>query len=117
MLLKQRSLDQCALKVDVFFWRLAGWSAPTGLAIVHWIGCINAIKKRCYDVTMSRQEESMMCHLSTSYTLQFTRYSPDKILRVKVTTAKSKANSRSHQDAAPLTSLHTKYQLPTLYGS
>ena len=27
---------------DVFFWRLAGRSAPTGLAIVHWIGCINA---------------------------------------------------------------------------
>ena len=29
---------------DVFFWCLAGRSAPTGLAIVHWIGCINAIK-------------------------------------------------------------------------
>ena len=29
---------------DVFFWHLAGRSAPTGLAIVHWIGCINAIK-------------------------------------------------------------------------
>ena len=29
---------------DVFFWRLAGRSAPTGLAIVHWIGSINAIK-------------------------------------------------------------------------
>ena len=32
---------------DVFFWRLAGRSAPTGLAIVHWIGCINAIKYNC----------------------------------------------------------------------
>ena len=29
---------------DVFFWRLAGPVAPTGKAIVHWIGCINAIK-------------------------------------------------------------------------
>ena len=29
---------------DVFFWRLAGRSVPTGLAIVHWIGCINAIQ-------------------------------------------------------------------------
>ena len=29
---------------DVFFWRLAGRSAPTELAIVHWIGSINAIK-------------------------------------------------------------------------
>ena len=30
---------------DVFFWRLAGRSAPTGLANVHWIGCITAIKQ------------------------------------------------------------------------
>ena len=30
---------------DVFFWRLAGRSAPTGLAIVHWIGSINAGQK------------------------------------------------------------------------
>ena len=29
---------------DVFFWRLAGPVAPTGKAIDHWIGCINAIK-------------------------------------------------------------------------
>ena len=29
---------------DVFFWRLAGRSALTGLAIDHWIGSINAIK-------------------------------------------------------------------------
>ena len=28
-----------------FFCRLAGPVAPTGKAIVHWIGCINAIKK------------------------------------------------------------------------
>ena len=27
-----------------FFCRLAGPVAPTGKAIVHWIGCINAIK-------------------------------------------------------------------------
>ena len=26
------------------FWRLAGLVALTGKAIVHWIGCINAIK-------------------------------------------------------------------------
>ena len=29
---------------DGFFYRLAGQSAPTGLAIVHWIGGINAVK-------------------------------------------------------------------------
>ena len=23
---------------DVFFWRLAGRSVPTGLAVVHWMG-------------------------------------------------------------------------------
>ena len=29
---------------DDFFCHLAGPVAPTGKAIVHWIGCINAIK-------------------------------------------------------------------------
>ena len=29
---------------DGFFCRLAGQSALIGLAIIHWIGCINAIK-------------------------------------------------------------------------
>ena len=47
------------------------------------------------------------------------RYSPDKILKVKVTTAIAKVESRSHHDIAhlhPLTSIPTKYQLPTPYG-
>ena len=35
---------QCPIFKDDFFCRLAGRSVPTGLAIVHWIGCINAIK-------------------------------------------------------------------------
>ena len=30
---------------DDFFCRLVGPVAPTGKAIVHWIGCINAIKR------------------------------------------------------------------------
>ena len=57
--------------------------------------------------------------VSTSYTLQFPRYSPDKILYVKVTTARSKVKSRSHHDVAhlhSLTNVPTKYQLPTPYG-
>ena len=57
--------------------------------------------------------------VSTSYTLQFPRYSPDKILYVKVTTARSKVKSRSHHDVAHLhllTNVPTKYQLPTPYG-
>ena len=78
-----------------------------------------------------------------SYTLQFPRYSPDKILKVKVTaaiskvtsrshhyfahlqpptnvpTARSEVKSRSHHDVAQLhllTNVPTKYQLPTPYG-
>ena len=57
--------------------------------------------------------------VSTSYTLQFPRYSPDKILEVKVTTARSKVKSRSDHDAAHLqllTNVSTKHQLPTPYG-
>ena len=54
-----------------------------------------------------------------TYTLQFPRYSPDKILEVKVTTARSKVKSMSHYDVAhlrPLTNVPTKYQLPTPYS-
>ena len=54
---------------------------------------------------------------STSYTLQFPRYSPDKILYVKV--KRSKVKSRSDYDVAhlhPLTNVHTKHQLPTPYS-
>ena len=56
-------------------------------------------------------------HISTSYTLQFLRYSPDKNLKVKVNIARSKFNPRSHHDVAhvhPLTNVHMKCQLPTL---
>ena len=34
-----------------FFFCLAGQSAPTGFAIVHWIGCINAIIISCQFLT------------------------------------------------------------------
>ena len=57
--------------------------------------------------------------VSTSYTLRFLRYSPDNILKVKVTTARSKVKSRSDQDVAHLqllTNVPAKYQLPTPYG-
>ena len=42
-----------------------------------------------------------------------------KILKVKVTTTRSKVKSRSHHDAAhlqPLTNVPTEHQLPTAYG-
>ena len=43
----------------------------------------------------------------------------NKILKVKVTTTRSKVKSRSHHDVAylhPLTDVPTKYQLPTPYS-
>ena len=48
--------------------------------------------------------------VSTSYILQFLRYSPDKILYVKVTMARSKVKSRSHHDVAHL---HLLTNVPT----
>ena len=59
--------------------------------------------------------------VSTSYTLGlwFPRYSSDKILKVKVTAARSKVKSRSHHDNAhihPLTNVPTKFQLSIPYG-
>ena len=58
-------------------------------------------------------------HVSTSYTLRFLRYSPDKISKLKTTVARSKVKSRSDHDDAHLhilTNVPTKYQLPTPYG-
>ena len=43
----------------------------------------------------------------------------NKILKVKVTTTRSKVKSRSHHDIAhlhPLTNVPSKYQLPTPHG-
>ena len=57
--------------------------------------------------------------ISTSYTLRFPRYGPDKIFKVKVTTARSKVKSRLNYDVAhlhPLTNVPTKYHHPTPYS-
>ena len=51
--------------------------------------------------------------------IQFRRYIQDKILKVKVTTAKSKVKSRSHHDIAhlhPLANVPSMYQLPRPYS-
>ena len=48
--------------------------------------------------------------------LQFQRYSPDKMLKLKVTMARAKVKSRSHHDIAHLHSpnnVHTMYKDPT----
>ena len=78
---------------------------------------------------MSNQGHTMTLHtyipqpcpyqVPTSYTLQFLRYSPGNILKVKVTTTRSEVKSRSHHNVAhlhPLSSVPTKYQLPTPYA-
>ena len=57
------------------------------------------------------------CQLPTLY--RFPRYCPGKILKVKVTKARSKVKSMSHHNVAhlqPLTNILTTYQLPTSYG-
>ena len=62
---------------------------------------------------------SLPYQVSTSYTLWFLRYCQDKIVKAKVTMARSKDNRRSHHDVAhlqPPTNVSTKYQLPTPYG-
>ena len=73
-------------------------------------------KAKGHTITMHKPPNQCPYKVSTSYVLQFPRYSLEKILRVKVTTA---VNSRSHHDIAhlhPLTNVPTKYQLPTPYS-
>ena len=43
-----------------------------------------------------------MSQVSTSFTLWFMRYSPDKIFKLKVITARSKVKSKSHHDVPHL---------------
>ena len=57
--------------------------------------------------------------VSISYTIRFPQSSLDKILQVKVTTARSKVKSRSLHNVAhlhPLTNVPKTHQLPTPYG-
>ena len=56
--------------------------------------------------------QPMVLQVLTSYTLPVLRYSQNKILKVKVTTARSKLKSRSHHDAAHL---HPQPMSPTKY--
>ena len=63
--------------------------------------------------------QPMSQQVSTSYTCQFQRYCPDKILKVNVITARLKVKSRLHQDVAHLQAppnVPAEYQLPTSYG-
>ena len=77
-------------------------------------GQIKVIPWRCTPTTPNQ----CPYQVSTSYTLRFPRYSPNNILLVKVTTARSKVKSRSHHVGAhlhPITNVFIKYELPTPY--
>ena len=57
--------------------------------------------------------------MSTFYTLQNPRNRVEKILKLMVTTTRSKVKSRSHHEVAypqSLSNVPTKYQLPKLYS-
>ena len=73
------------------------------------------VKSRSHhDIAPLQPPNQCPYRVSTSYTLEFPRYGPDKILSVKVTMARSKVKSRSHHDLAhlhSLTNISTKYQL------
>ena len=72
-----------------------------------------------YTMRLHTHKHQCSYQVTSSYTLWFLRYSPDKILYVNVTTARSKVKSRSHHDVAhlqPPINVPTKYQLPTPYG-
>ena len=74
---------------DVFFWRLAGRSAPTGLAFVHWIGCINAIKRSiffnlCRDLCRDRLIMPMV-KKQINFEKNKTLFKPIKILQLILT--------------------------------
>ena len=100
---------------------------PYGFRVTAWTRYYRSRSLQQYQ--RSNQGQTMTLHtcipnqcpyqVSTSYTLRLPRYSPDKILQVKVTTARSKVKSRSHHDIVHLhylTNVPTKYQLPTPHG-
>ena len=55
-----------------------------------------------YDLGQLHPLTKVPTKTSTSYTLQFSRYGPDKIFKVKVTTTRSKVKSRLNYDVAHL---------------
>ena len=74
-------------------------------------------------VKITLRTNTMMLHtympksmaLENMNTLRFLRYSPDKILKVNVTTARSKVKSRSHHDTAHRYHNQSFYQVPAFY--
>ena len=96
---------------------------PYGFRVIAQTGYYRArlkVKSRSHhDVAHLHPLTNVPAKYQLPNTIGFPRYSPDKILEVKVTTAWLKVKSRSHHDVAnlhPLTNVPTKYQLPTPYS-
>ena len=68
------------------------------------------------DATTTYNPKGCPYQLSTSYNLRFQRYCVDKILKVKVTMARSKVKSRSYHDVCTAISpSQCPYQVSTFY--
>ena len=94
------------------------WLKPNFKSQGHYSKVKGRIKVTPWQCTATSSHQCPY-EVSTSYTLQFLRYNTDKILKIKVTMARSKVKSRSHYDIAHLhlsTNVPTKYQLPKPYG-
>ena len=79
----------------------------------------NKVKSMSYHDIAYLQPLTMSLPSFNLLPLHFLRNSWDKILKVKVTTARLKIKSRSHHNSAhfrPLTNILTKYQLPIPYS-
>ena len=79
----------------------------------------NVKSRSCHDVAHLHPLTNVPTKYQFPTPYGLLRYRSEKILKVKVTTARSKVKSRSDHDAAhlhPLTNVPTKYQLPTPYS-
>ena len=74
---------------------------------------------RSHHVDAHLHSQPMSLRSINFYTLEFLRYSADRILKVKVIKAKSKVKSLSHHEVAhihPPANIAAKYQHPTPYS-
>ena len=52
---------------DGFFCGLAGRSAPTGLPVVHWIGCINTIKIQIWHMDVASHQHVLYFKMTLNF--------------------------------------------------
>ena len=81
----------------------------------HQLPCVSKIASKSLYLARFFEIQAFLCFAFLKQVSQRC----NKILKVKVTTTRSKVKSRSHHDAAhlhPLTNVPTKHQLPTPYS-